>query len=111
MATFFTEGVSNFAEGELAIDETASTVGLASNVCVVPGVSAAVQEGEECVEEFVDLVSVEESAARHFGLEGEAEDNDSSVDIMSGITAVGDAESDGWTSHLPTCESSIFNPH
>ena len=36
--------------GNLAIDETASTVSLAPNVCVVPGVSAAVEESEECVE-------------------------------------------------------------
>ena len=47
MATLFTEGVSISAEGELAIDETASTVSLAPNVCIVPGVSAAVQESEE----------------------------------------------------------------
>ena len=36
-----------------------------------------------------------EGAARH--LEGEADDNDSFVDIMSGIIAVGGAESAGWT--------------
>ena len=42
-------------------------------------------------------LSGEESAARQFVLEGEADDNDSFVDIMSGITAVGDAESEGWT--------------
>ena len=76
-AALFTEGVSSSAEGELAIDETASKVSLAPNVCVVPGVSAAVQEGEEYVEDFVDPVSVDESAARH--LEGEADDNDSLV--------------------------------
>ena len=55
--------------------------------------SAAVEEGEECDGEFVCLVSGDESAARH--LEGEADDNDSFVDIMSGITAVGGAESEG----------------
>ena len=43
VASPFTEGVSSSAEGELAIDETASTVSLAPNVCVVPGVSAAVR--------------------------------------------------------------------
>ena len=37
-AVLFTEGVSSSAEGELAIDETTSTVSLAPNVCVVPGV-------------------------------------------------------------------------
>ena len=52
-------------------------VSLAPNVCVVPGVSAAVQESEGCVEEFVDHLSGEESAPRHFVLEGEDDDNDS----------------------------------
>ena len=55
----------------------------------------AVREGEECVQDFLDHLSGKESAARHFVLEGEADDNDSFVDIMSGITAVGDAESEG----------------
>ena len=90
-AALFTEGVSSSAEGELAIDETASTVSLAPNVCVVPGVSAAAEEGEECVEEFVDLLSGKESVVRH--LEGDIDDNNSSVDFMSGINAFGDAES------------------
>ena len=130
MAAPFTEIVSRSAERELAIDETASTVSLVPNVCVVPGVSAAVREVEECVEEFVDHLIGEESGARHFLLEGEADDNNSFVDIMSGITAVGDVESEGWTfedalaranlsvaegfvdtSHLPTCESSLFIAH
>ena len=130
VAALFTEGVSSSAEGELAIDETASTVSLAPNVFVVPGVSAAVQEGEECVEESVDHLSGEESVARPFAPEGEADDNHSFVDIMSGITVVGDSESEGWTfadalaraslsvqtlavgvvdtSRLPTCDSSFF---
>ena len=95
VATLFTGGVSSCAKGELAIDETASTVSLAPNACVVPGVSAAVEESEEWVEEFVDHRSGEESAGRH--LEGEVDDNDSFVDIKSGITAVGVAESEGWT--------------
>ena len=131
VAALFTQGVSSSAERELAIDETTPTVSLAPNVCAVPGVFAAVEEGEERVEEFVDHRSGEKSAARH--LEGEADDNDSFVDIMSGITAVGDDEWEGWTfadalartnlsmerlaegivdtSRLPTCESSFFIPH
>ena len=131
VAAFFSEGVSSSAEGELAIDETASTVSLAPNVCVVPGMSAAVQEGAVCVGEFVSLVSGEESAAPH--LEGEVDDNVSFVDIMGGITIVGGAESEGWTfadalacanlsvetlaegvvdtSRLPTRESSFLIPH
>ena len=115
----------------MAIDETASTVSLSPNVCVLPGVSAAVEEGEECVGEFVSPVSGKKGAARH--LEGEADDNDSFVDIMSRITAVGEAESEGWTfadalaranlsvqtlaegvvetSRLPTRESSFIISH
>ena len=95
VAAPFTEGASSSEEGELVIDETASTVSLAPNVCVVAAVSAAVEEGEECVGEFVYPLSAEESAARRF--EGEADENGSFVDIMSGIIAVGHAESEGCT--------------
>ena len=130
VAALFTEGESNSAEGELAIDETTSTVNLAPNVHVVTGVSAAVKEGKECVGEFSSPVAGEESAARHLE---EADDNDSFVDIMSRITAAGGAESEGWTfadalaranlsvetlaegvvdtSRLPTRESSFFICH
>ena len=94
-AALFTEGVSSSAEGELALDETTSTVSLAPNVCFVPGVSAVAEEGEECAGEISSPVAGEESAARH--LEGETDDNDSFVDIMSGITVAGGAESEGWT--------------
>ena len=90
VAATFNEGVSSPAEWELAIDEAASTVNLAQNVCVVPRVSAAVREGDECVKEFVDHLRGEKNAARHFVLEGEADDNDNFVGIVSGITAVGD---------------------
>ena len=96
-AALFAEGVSSSAEGELAIDETASTVIFAPNVRVVPEMTVALREGEECVQHFLDHLNGEQSAARSFVLEGEADDNDSFVDIMSGITAVGDAESEGWT--------------
>ena len=131
VTTLVSEGVSSSAEGELAFDETTSTVSLAPNVRVVPGVSAAVEEGEECVGEFSSPVSGEEGAVRH--LEGEADDNDSFIDVMSGITAVGGAESEVWffadalaraklsvetlaegvvdTSRLPTRESSFFMSH
>ena len=131
VAILVNEGVSSSTEGELDIDETTSMVSLAPNVRVVPGVSAAVEEGEECVGEFSSPVSGEEGAVRH--LEGEADDNDSFVDIMSGITAVGGAESEGWTfadalarsnssvetlaegvvdtSRLPTRESSFLISH
>ena len=107
VAALFSEGVPSSAEWELSIDETASTVSLAANVCVAPGVSAAVQTCDECVEEFVDHLGGSESAAHPFVLEGGADENDSFVDIMSGITAVGNAESEGlillirW--HVRTC--------
>ena len=74
VAALFTEGVSSSAEGELAIDETTTTASLAPNV-VVPGVSAAVEEGEECLGEFSSPIAGEESAARH--REREADPNDS----------------------------------
>ena len=97
VAAHFTEVVSSSAEKELAIDEHASTVGLAPNVCVVPELSVVVQEGEECVQDFLDHLSGKKSAARHFVLGGEADDSDSFVDIMSGISAVSDAESEAGT--------------
>ena len=131
LAALFTEGVSSSAEGELAIDETTSTVSLVPNVCVVPGESAVVEENEECVEESGDAVSAEESTVGY--QEGEGGDNDSFVEIMSGISAACGAELEGWTfadalvranlavetlaegavdtSRLPTRESSFFIFH
>ena len=46
----------------------------------------------------MDHLSGEDGAARHFFLLGKADDNDSLVDIMSSLTAIGEAESEGWTS-------------
>ena len=43
VAALFTEGVPSFVEGELAVDETASTVSLSPNFCVVHSVSVAVR--------------------------------------------------------------------
>ena len=82
-AALFTGGLSSSAEGELAIDETASMVSLAPKVCVLPGMSVAVAESEECVGEFIGPMSGAENAERH--LQGDADDNDSFVDIMSGL--------------------------
>ena len=131
LAALFTEGVSSSAEEELAIDGTTSTVSLVPKVRVVPGVSAVVEEDEECVEESGNAVSGEESTVAYH--EGEVDDNDSFVDNMSGISAAGGAESEGWTfadalvranlsvetlaegdvdrSCLPTRESSFFIAH
>ena len=131
MAALFTEVVSISAEGEMAIDESTSTVSLAPNVCVVPETSAVVAEDEECAEEVSSPVAGEESAGRH--LEGEGDESDGFVDIMSGITVAGGAESEGWTfvdalvranlsvetlaegvvdtSRLPPRESSFFIAH
>ena len=61
LAALFTEGVSSSTEGELAIDETTSTVSLVPNVCDVPGESAVVEEDEECVGESGNAVSGDES--------------------------------------------------
>ena len=124
MASPFNRGVSSSAEGELAIDETASTVILAPNLCVVPDLSVAVQEGDEYVREVLNDLRGEGKAAGHHVLGGETYDNNSFLDFMSGIR-VRDAESEGWTfadallcanlavetltegdvvtSHLPTC--------
>ena len=93
LAALVTEGVSRSAEGELAIDETTSTVSLVPNVRVVPGVSAVVEEDEECVGESGNAISCEESTVGYRG--GKADDNDSFVGIMSGISAAGGAESEG----------------
>ena len=92
-AALVTEGVSSSAEGELAIDETTSTVSLVPNVRVVPGVSPVLEEDEECVGESGNAVSGEESTVGY--REGEAEHNDSFVDIMSEISPAGGAESEG----------------
>ena len=131
LAALFTEGVSSSAEWQLAIDETTSTVSLVPNVRVVPGVSAVVEEDEECVGESGDAVSGGENTVGY--REGEGDDNDSFVDIMSGISAAGGAQSEGWTfadalvranlsvetlaegvvgtSRLSTRESSLFIAH
>ena len=131
LAALVTEGVSSPGEVELAIDETTSTVSLVPNVRVVPGVSAVVEGDEECLGESGNAVSGKESTVGY--REGEADDNDSFVDIISGISAAGGAESEGWTladalvranlsvetlpegvvgtSRLPTRESSFFIAH
>ena len=131
LAALFTEGVSSSAEGELAIDETTSTVSLVPNVRAVPGESVVVEEDEECVGESGNAASGGESTVGY--REGEGDDNDSFVDIMSGISAACGAESEGWTfadalvranlsvetvaegvvdtSRLPTRESSFFISH
>ena len=132
LADLFTEGVSSSADGELAIDETTSTVSLVPNVRVVPAESAVVEEDEECVEESGKAVSGDESTVGY--REGEGGDNDSFVDIMSGVSAAGGAEFEGWAfaealvranlsvetlaegvvddaSRLPTRESSFFISH
>ena len=131
LASLLIEGVSSSAEGELTIDETTSTVSLVPNVCVVPGESAVVEEDEECVGESGNAVSGDESTVGYH--EGEGDDNNSFVDIMSGISGAGGAESESWTfadalaranlsvetlaegvvdaSRLPTGESSFFIAH
>ena len=128
LAALFTEGVSSSAEGELAIDETTSTVSLVANVCVVPGEPVVAEEDGDRAGESGNAVSGEESTVGYE--EGEEDASDSFVDIMSGISAARGAESEGWTfaealvranfsvetlaegvvdtSRLPTRESSFF---
>ena len=57
----------------------------------------AVREDEECVRDSSHHLRGDESTASHLVLREKADANDSFVDIMSGITAVGGAESEGWT--------------
>ena len=81
----FIEGVSSTTEGELAIDENASTVSLAINPCFVHDLSAAVQGRWECISEFLDHLSGGESASSHLVLGGEVFDIGGFVDIKSDI--------------------------
>ena len=105
-APFF-EGVSISAEGELAIDENASTVSLVPNPCVVPDLSLAVQEGQEQVRNLSDHLSREKSASSRQILGCEVVDADSFVNIMNGIASVGDAESGGWTFQVALARASL----
>ena len=91
----FTAGVSKSAERELAIDEKASTVSLSPNCRVVPNLSVSVRK-KVCVRDFLDHQKGEESVSSCQILGEEADDDDSFVNIISGITAVGDAESEVW---------------
>ena len=70
---------------------------LDANVCVVPEMSVVMQESEECVKDFWIILVVRRVLSVILFLGGEADDNDSFVDIMSSITALGDAEWEGWT--------------
>ena len=79
------------------MDEKASTVDLAPNPCIVPSSTVAVHEQEECIPEFLDPLKGTKSDSGHLVFEGDADDDDSFVDIMSGINAVSAAESEGWT--------------
>ena len=89
--------MSSSAERDLAIDENAPTVSLAPNLCVFPDLTVAVWEGEDSIRDFLYHVFGEGSASIHYILGAEVDDDDGFVDIMSGIIAVGDAESEGWT--------------
>ena len=119
VATLFTAGVSSSVEGEMVIDEAASTVNLTPHVCIVPGATVAVRESEECVQEFVYHLSGEESTANRFVPEGEADRNDSFVDeserwtfadapARANLSVETLAEGVVGTSRLTTCESSFF---
>ena len=89
----FTVGVSSSAEGELAIDMSGSTVSLGALCLICMWVC---KKGKN-VRNLQGHLSVEKSAWRRQLLQGEADDDNSFDDIMSGIRAVGDAESKIWT--------------
>ena len=63
----------------------------------MPDPSVAVRDEEECVRDFLDKGNVEEEVACDLVLREEADVNDSFVDIMSGLTALGSVELEGWT--------------
>ena len=89
----FREGVSSSAERELAIDMNGSTVSSGA-LCLI---CLWVCKKGKNVRDLLGLLSVEKSASRRQFLESEADDDNSFDDIMSGIRAVGDAESKVWT--------------
>ena len=63
----------------------------------MPELPVVVREGGECVCDFLNHLSGEEIARSCQILWGDADVDDSFVSIMSGITAVGNDESEGWT--------------
>ena len=93
----FTGSVASSAEGELVIDENVSTVNLSPSPPAVPKMNVAVREREECDGDFLDHLSGYEGALSCQECGGEGDNNDSFVDVISGITAGGRAESQGWT--------------
>ena len=133
VAALFTEVVSSSAEGELAIDETASTVSLAQMFVLYPESLWLCEKARSMWESLWIIWVVKRVLYVILFWEKEVVDIKRFVDIISGITAVGDAESERWTfadrlarpnfsvgtlaegvvntSRLPTCESSLFIAH
>ena len=56
----------------------------------------AVREQEECIRDVLDRVSGEKGARNRKDCGGEVADDDSFVDIMAGVTADRNAESECW---------------
>ena len=81
----------------MATDEDASRVSLVPNPPLVAGLNVAVSEGVECIREILDRPSDEDGALSRQKSGDEGDDDDSFVDIMSGIIADGGGESEGRT--------------
>ena len=93
----FTGSDASSVEGESVIDDDASTNSLVRNTTIVPDVTVAVRVKAECFHELPDLLGGEEGALSRQECGGEGDNEDSFVDIKSGITANGGGESEGWT--------------
>ena len=75
----FTGSAASSSGGEMAIDESASTVSLIPNPPVVPNLNVAVLEREECIREFLDPLSAEEGVLSRQELGSESDDDNSFV--------------------------------
>ena len=82
VTTPITDGLSSSTEGELAIDQDASIVSLASSPRAVPDLTVAVRTGADCIRDFLHHVSGNEGALSRQKLGGEAAHGDSFVEIM-----------------------------
>ena len=96
-SSFFAGSVSSSRERDLVIEDDVSTVSIFLNLPVFPGLKVAATEEEECIRELLDGVSGQEGARSGQKCRCEGDDGGSFVDIMSGFTAGGGAESEGWT--------------
>ena len=82
--SLFVEPIVNVEEGELVIDEEASTVSLVPNPRVFPDLNAAATEGDECVRRAVQ--KIETVFGGHADCRAqEASERDGFVDIIGSL--------------------------